>query len=218
VPIRSKQEPPVKAIARNLLVAIAVLLTLPLWLPARISIWLRMSDDLFATCSQIVGIFPGVLGVYLRRGFYRMTLERCAWDCRVGCSTWFSHPRDRIGKGVYIGGRCSIGMCDIGDDVLIGDNVDILSGRRQHRSDDPMLPRNAQRGEFAKVWIGRNTWIGNSAVVMADIGDDSVVGAGSVVVKPIPPGSVAAGNPATVKKPSTSQPQKADAGERVPTK
>jgi acetyltransferase-like isoleucine patch superfamily enzyme len=57
-----------------------------------------------------------------------------------------------------------------------------------------------QEGAFARVTVGANCWLGNSAVVMADVGDGSVVGAGSVVVKPVPPGCVAAGNPAAVKR------------------
>ncbi len=91
-------------------------------------------------------------------------------------------------------------MCDIGDDVLIGSNVDILSGRHQHHSDDPDRPRCEQGGTFTKVRIGRDAWIGNSAVIMADVGEHSVIGAGSVLVKPIPPQTVAVGNPAVVKK------------------
>jgi len=189
-----------KHLTRNILVVFAVLLTFPLWMPVRMGYVLHTSDELFGTCSQIVSIIPGILGNYLRRGFYCMTLERCAVDCGIGCGTWFSHPQVEIGRRVYIGGRCSIGMCDIGDDVLIGSNVDILSGRHQHHSEDPNRPRNAQGGSFSKIRIGRNAWIGNSAVIMADVGDHSVIGAGSVVVKPIPPGSVAVGNPATVKK------------------
>jgi acetyltransferase-like isoleucine patch superfamily enzyme len=53
---------------------------------------------------------------------------------------------------------------------------------------------------FTRIRIGRNAWIGNSAVVMADVGDNGVIGAGSVVVKPIPADSVAVGNPAMVNK------------------
>jgi acetyltransferase-like isoleucine patch superfamily enzyme len=49
--------------------------------------------------------------------------------------------------------------------------------------------------------------LGNSSVIMADVGDDTVVGAGSVVVHAAPPNSVVAGNPAVVKRtlPRTSQ-------------
>jgi acetyltransferase-like isoleucine patch superfamily enzyme len=88
----------------------------------------------------------------------------------------------------------------IGDDVAIGSNVDILSGRHQHHFGRLDVPIQDQGGVFQQVTIGRNCWVGNSAVVMADIGADSVIGAGSVVVKPIPARSIAAGNPATVRK------------------
>ena len=51
-----------------------------------------------------------------------------------------------------------------------------------------------------QVRIHRGVWIGNSSVIMADVGAESVIGAGSVVVREIPERSVAAGNPAVVKK------------------
>lgn len=196
--VNAKQ--PVKYLMRNVLVAAAVLLTTPLWVTVRLGRYFRTRDACFATCSQIISVVPGILGIFLRRGFYLMTLEEFAIDCSIECATWLSHPQVRVGKGVYIGGRCTIGMCDIGDDVLIGSNVDLLSGRYQHQPGKPDVARRSQGGSFTKVRIGRNAWIGNSSVVMADVGDHSVVGAGSVVVKPIPPGCIAAGNPAVLKK------------------
>ncbi|MHC4179855.1 MAG: acyltransferase [Planctomycetota bacterium] len=159
-----------------------------------------MADDLFLSCSQLLSLFPGKIGVFLRRGFYWMSLDSFAPDCYVDFGTYLAHPQTVIGEGVYIGGRCTIGMCEIGDDALIGSNADILSGRHQHGFSDPNVPIQEQQGSYTRVRIGRNTWIGNSSVIMADVGDDSVIGAGSVVVKPIPPRSVAVGNPAVVKK------------------
>jgi acetyltransferase-like isoleucine patch superfamily enzyme len=190
----------IKCIIRDVLVFISAILTVPLWLSVRIFLLMGMNDGIFQTCSQIISIFPGVLGIYLRRGFYWMCLESFSRDCSIGCGTWFSHPQVRIGKGVYLGERCMVGMCDIGDDTLIGSNVDILSGRRQHHIDSSDTPISSQGGTFEKVHIGRNVWIGNGVIIMADIGDGSIIGAGSVVVKPIPPQSVAVGNPAVVKK------------------
>ena len=179
---------------------LAAVVTAPFWIPVRLAMAIGANDGCFLTCSQLLSPIPGVLGLYLRRGFYWVCLESYAWDASVGFSTWFSHPQVRIGKGVYIGGRCTLGMCEIGDGALIGSNVDVLSGRHQHRFDDASIPVQDQGGAFARIRIGRNCWIGNSSVIMADIGHDCVIGAGSVVVKPIPPSSVAAGNPATVKK------------------
>jgi acetyltransferase-like isoleucine patch superfamily enzyme len=48
------------------------------------------------------------------------------------------------------------------------------------------------------VRIGAGSWIGSAAVVMADVGRDSVVGAGAVVTKPVPNRVVVAGVPARV--------------------
>ena len=48
------------------------------------------------------------------------------------------------------------------------------------------------------VRIGAGTWIGSGAIVMADVGKNSVVGAGSVVSKPLPDNVVAAGAPARI--------------------
>ena len=61
-----------------------------------------------------------------------------------------------------------------------------------------------------KLHLGGDCWIGNSSVIMADIGEASVIGAGSVVVKPIPPLCVAVGNPATVKKRRTTADRNGD--------
>jgi carbonic anhydrase/acetyltransferase-like protein (isoleucine patch superfamily) len=62
--------------------------------------------------------------------------------------------------------------------------------------------RSAVVGKKADVWLGNNVWIGDSALVCkgVSIGDNSVIGAGSVVVHDIPPNVVAAGNPASVIK------------------
>lgn len=176
------------------------MLTAPLWGWARLALAIGLGDGPFASCSQLLGLFPGVGGVYLRRGFLLMTLDKFALNCSVGFGSWFSHPQVSLGRGVCIGANWTIGMCEIGKHTLVGSNVDILSGRHQHAFADANLPLEQQGGAFTKLRIGANVWIGNSAVVMADIGDGSVVGAGSVVVKAIPARCVAAGNPAVVKK------------------
>jgi acetyltransferase-like isoleucine patch superfamily enzyme len=48
------------------------------------------------------------------------------------------------------------------------------------------------------VTVGRGAWLGSASVVMADVGHGTVVGAGSVVTKPLPPDVVAAGVPARI--------------------
>jgi virginiamycin A acetyltransferase len=185
---------------RDTIVLLAVIITLPLWIPARLSKLRKRNGSFFVTCSQLLSFIPGTLGIFLRRGFYSMTLDYFSTDCSIGFATWFSHSQMRISRCVYIGARCTLGMCEIGEDTLIGSNVDILSGRHQHQVADISKPRWSHDGVFTPVSLGRNVWIGNSAVILADVGEGSIIGAGSVVVKPIPAKVMAAGNPAVVKK------------------
>jgi maltose O-acetyltransferase len=51
-----------------------------------------------------------------------------------------------------------------------------------------------------------HVWLGAGCIVMADVGENSIVGAGSVVTKPIPPNSVAVGNPARVLRKTFDSP------------
>ena len=64
--------------------------------------------------------------------------------------------------------------------------------------EDPLRPIRDQAGGVTAVLIGAGAWIGSAAVVMADVGPDTVVGAGAVVTKPLPDGVVAAGVPARI--------------------
>ena len=58
------------------------------------------------------------------------------------------------------------------------------------------------RTEFRKITIGRRVWIGANTIILSGvkIGDSSVIGAGSIVTKEIPPNSIAVGSPAKVIK------------------
>ena len=89
-------------------------------------------------------------------------------------------------------------LVTIGDDCFIGPNVSIYTACH---STDP-IERNSRR-EWAKpVTIGDNVWIGGSVTILpgVTIGSNVTIGAGSVVVKDIPDGCVAVGNPCRVVK------------------
>ncbi len=181
------------------MIATAVVIA-PAWLPAWVERRVGGGEGWFVFGAELVSVVPGRLGVFVRRAYYRTTLDACAADVHVGFGTLFAHRAAEVQPGVYLGSRCTVGKVTLGRDATIGSNVDILSGRHQHGFGDADVPVQKQEGAFARVRIGANCWLGNSAVVMADVGDGSVVGAGSVVVKAIPPHSVAAGNPAAVKR------------------
>ena len=189
-----------RPLVRDAVVYAGAVLLVPLWLPAWVERRARLGDGWFAACAELLSLVPGKPGIFLRRSFYRMTLDRCATDVSIGFGSLLTHPEVEIDVGVYVGLRCTIGKAILERDATVGSNVDILSGRRQHEFGRPQTPIQGQGGRFDRVRIGQNSWVGNSAVVMADVGPDCVVGAGSVVVKPIPARAVAVGNPATVTK------------------
>jgi acetyltransferase-like isoleucine patch superfamily enzyme len=175
---------------------LAVLAVLPLVALAKALGWLTTPTQGFQAGAQAVSLAPGVPGNYLRRAYYRLTLRRCAADVCIEFGTVFSRPTAELGRRVYIGMRCTVGACVIEDDVLIGSNVDLLSGKHQHRFDDLDLPIREQGGRIETIRLGPDCWIGNASVVMADVGAQSVVAAGSVVVEAVEPRVVVGGNPA----------------------
>jgi len=158
-------------------------------------------DTAFAAASEAIARIPGLRGVYMRQAFYGFTLEACGEDVYFGWMTVFSKTGARIGDGAYLGRRCSLGLVDLGADTMLSDGVQVLSGGRQHGTDtDAARLYKDQAQTFSRVRIGANVWIGTNAVIMADVGDSSVIGAGAVVIRPIPASCLAAGVPAEVKR------------------
>jgi len=87
----------------------------------------------------------------------------------------------------------------IEDDVLLGSGVHIYTTNHEFRSVTiPIIDQG--HSSSRQVILRRGCWIGANAVILpgVEIGENSVIGAGSVVTKPIPPRVVAAGNPARV--------------------
>lgn len=189
-----------KEAIKTLAQSVAFLLVLPLYAALLISEKLVKSDQPFQGFSQLLSTLPGVPGNYLRQQFYRLTLAGCSTDCCIEFGTILNQRTIEIGKRVYIGANCCIGECRIGDDVLIGSNVDIISGKNQHNFERLDIPMREQGGKLQKINIGDDSWLGNSSVVMANVATKSIVAAGSVVVSDVPSFSIVGGNPAKVLK------------------
>jgi virginiamycin A acetyltransferase len=161
---------------------------------------LFFKDGFFVFSSQLLSLIPGKIGSYGRIAFYRFGMSYCHHETVIGFATLFSQSDTEIHEGVYIGPQCNIGMCSIGKNSLIASGVHIMSGSSQHHFEDLDTPIQQQGGEYVKISIGEDSWIGNGALVMADIGNKCIIGAGSVVTQSIPDYSIAVGNPAKVIK------------------
>lgn len=156
------------------------------------------ADRALEGSSQAFALVPGLVGICLRRAFLARVLDRCASSATVEFGTLFSQAGARLDARVYVGPRCHLGLVHLEQDVLLGAGVHVPSGSQTHGTDDVETPIREQAGTRTRVRVGQGTWVGSAAVIMADVGKHCVIGAGSVVTKPIPDYSVAAGVPARV--------------------
>ena len=107
-----------------------------------------------------------------------------------------------MGRRCQISTGCFLGAGEkgltLGDDVLVSPNCTILTGTYQF--DQLEVPLQEQGSVSKPTRIGHRVWIGSNSVVLAgaDIGDDAIVSAGSVVSGRIPPKAIVLGNPAKV--------------------
>jgi len=109
------------------------------------------------------------------------------------------------------------GCIKIGDNVLVMNGVRISSAKEIIIGDNCMLAnfcyimdsdwhdiynRNISPGKSASVILENNVWVGDSAIICKGvrIGENSIIGAGSVVREDVPPNAVVIGNPAKVVK------------------
>ncbi|MBE6922661.1 MAG: sugar O-acetyltransferase [Ruminococcaceae bacterium] len=115
----------------------------------------------------------------------------------------------KVGKNFFANYNCCIldvGKVTIGDNCLFAPNVSIYTAGHPIHPD----ARNSLYEYGIDVTLGNNCWLGGNVIVMpgVNIGDNCVIGAGSVVTKDIPAWSIAAGNPARVIRKITEEDKK----------
>ena len=171
-------------------------------MPSVISWWLRARvvgpDRALEGSTQAWALVPGLIGQYLRRAFLSRVLRSCARTATIEFGAIFSSASSSIGERAYIGPRCHLGWALIGDDALLAAGVHVPSGANTHGIEDLTTVIRDQPGRKVPVRIGHGSWIGSAAIVMADVGRDSVIAAGAVVTQPIPDLTIAGGVPARV--------------------
>lgn len=175
-------------------------------LPFAITCWLETyvsqhSETVFSTWAQAFSIFPGLPGVFIRRGFYSLTLDKCSLNCHIGFGTIFAHRSCIVEDNVYTGIYCTIGSAHLGKNCLIGSHASLLSGNAQHtRNDESGQWQAFSQDSISQISIAQNVWVGEGAIIMASVGAGSLVAAGAVVNTKVKSNVVVAGNPARFVK------------------
>lgn len=153
--------------------------------------------------TPVIGKISNWLRVLCCHGIFR----KCGKIVTVNRKAYFGN-----GAQIEIGDDSGIGAyCHLPNDIKIGTHVmmapDVLIFGMNHNYSDPSIPIGQQGYQRRKpVTIGNNVWIGQRVIINAGchIADGTVIAAGSVVTKELPPESVIGGNPARVIKPRTT--------------
>lgn len=144
--------------------------------------------------ARLLGWISARLPRSPRRRWRRVALRIRGWPDLEG----LQDAGLQLGAGVFVGGRTVLDpdfpfLISIGDETVIGPEAMILAH-------DASTRRHIGYSRVAPVAIGRRAFVGARVIVLpgVTIGDDAIVGAGSVVRRNVAPGTVVAGNPARV--------------------
>lgn len=154
----------------------------------------------FYHVSQRISRIPYIFGLRIRYFYYKKQLTALGENVVFSYGTILSHKDISIGHNVRIGPYNTIGLVDIGDDFMSAQFVHLMSGSKQHGYERTDIPMRSQQGVLSRIKIEQDVWIGVNSIVMANIGIGVVIGANSLVTKPIDDYGVAVGNPAKIIK------------------
>tara|TARA_B100000989_G_C19415982_1_gene416468 strand:+ start:313 stop:900 length:588 start_codon:yes stop_codon:yes gene_type:complete len=160
----------------------------------------------------LITYFPGVSGVLLRRFLFKVRLNRLGTDLYTELGVTLSCPKNinignnasfmkgcslnsydgkiNIGENISVNKNVDInssnkGFIQIGNDVLIGNNVVIRASDHIYKNKNKFKKINESGHTGGEVIIGNNVWIGANCVILKNviIKDDAVIGAGTIVKK-----------------------------------
>lgn len=152
----------------------------------------------------VIGRISNWLRVRCCHGIFK----KCGKIVTVNRKAYFGNGAD-----IEIGDDSGIGAnCQLPNDIKIGSHVmmapEVLIFSVNHNYSDPDIPIGQQGNQPPRpVTIGDNVWIGQRVIINAGhhIADGTVIAAGSVVTKNLPPESIIGGNPARVIRPRTTK-------------
>ena len=188
----------IKLVVKRILLICGVLASSPLIILTRLEevINRKKTDRIRNWYKEILSICPTTIGEYLRLGYYWAVCTNISVDASFLFGSMVARPVIKIGAGTVVGTSSIIGYAEIGENVLIGARVSILSGKYQHGRPQDRAENLDSKQEFTVIKIGDNSWIGEGALILANVGNNCTVGAGSVVLRDVPDNTTVLGNPA----------------------
>ena len=142
---------------------------------------------------------------HLKKEYYKSLLKKCGKDVYLGNDGIATYKNISIGDHVYIGSNYVLqsahGEIEIGNHVMFGPGVHIHGGNHVFDQIGVYMDTvTKEAGSDGKVVIEDDVWIGSNAIILkgVHVGFGSVIGAGAIVTKDVPEGSIVAGSPARV--------------------
>lgn len=194
-------------LGKGLVNAVAAVVVAPFGIVSEIERRLFPSSErLFQLGAHSLALCPGVPGAFLRRAFYRQTLEHCASECHIGFGAIFTHREVIVERGVYLGCWALVGSAHLREGTSIGSRASLLSGTELHEyREGQWTPYD--HGKLRRISVGPHALVGEGAIIMADVGGSALVSAGAVVATSVPAGVAVAGNPARFVRRLDSSPE-----------
>ena len=139
--------------------------------------------------------------------FIKSLFKNCGNNVLFSSKDTFSYATISLGNDVFIGPGAhfsTISSIEIGNKVMFGPNVTIIGGNHNTKKIGEYMFDVEEKGPFddLPVVIKDDVWIGTGAIILkgVTVGEGSIIGAGSVVNRDVPPYSVVGGVPAKILK------------------
>lgn len=142
----------------------------------------------------------------LRKEIIKKLLGYLGENARVNQPIYVDYGKNiSLGDHSLINMNCTLldtGKIEIGNNTLLAPDVKIYTAVHPIEKNERFLPNGSLCTYTKSVKIGNNVWIGGNTTILpgVEIGDNTVIGAGSVVTKSIPSNAVAYGNPCRVQR------------------